>query len=789
MQGSRGSTERISRLIIIGVSVVALSGCTRLQLPRIDPSGQRLFLPAPEYTTIQSDFPFGGRSTFRGPAYQTPSTPPPCPPGVSDARLSTLSATSSGSAALLVAGNSQDVRTALRPIVTEAAVQPDIKWLLPEATTGNPGIPVELITTVRRVSQDAPAIGTIVRYSVEPESHLRFVSTNKSTIDVRVDKLGQARVQLVRQLRDTAETRVAVQVLHSANDAPKTAPRIVGQGTTTIRWAAPALVLRVVDPDRFDVDSTATIRVDVTNIGEAKAESVVVSDVLPMGIRFLNSDPPAQVFGDRVQWQIGDLEAGKSRVIEFHCRAERTGGFEHHLQARARNASTAEEHIVARVTDQPLELHVRGPETARVGDQVQYRIVARNVGSQPLTNVIVYDAFDLGFVHEEAESPIKRGLGDLPPGEEIAFAVTFTVTEAGTICHHLQLNAEGGVAASQRLCLSVTGDPQHGSGAATSQPQIVVSKHGPTTLDVGQEAEFTVRIENNGTVPIENIEVEDKYPTGVLRPLQASDGFRQAPGAMVWTVERLAPGEYTMRTVRYRCESASPSACNAVSVTSSAPAVTAADEICLVIHGLGDLVQETEEGPVLPEPGTADASSQENLRTAETSSSVLTIPGLSAPAPLDLADSSQLRNDMIAANNVALETPRQDPLPLSQEGDLQLTLTDLNDPVRAGGRMVFLIHVVNDRNTSDQDLQLQIAFPENLKLENTNMQLTRGESSAANIHLFMTDTIRELRPGEELLLRLEFTAAQPGQAYLQAMLSSARSSPMVVSEESTIVGN
>ena len=49
------------RLKLIGLLVapwiMVAAGCANLRLPAIDPSGQRFFLPSPNYTTVADDSP------------------------------------------------------------------------------------------------------------------------------------------------------------------------------------------------------------------------------------------------------------------------------------------------------------------------------------------------------------------------------------------------------------------------------------------------------------------------------------------------------------------------------------------------------------------------------------------------------------------------------------------------------------------------------------------------------------------------------------------------------------
>jgi uncharacterized repeat protein (TIGR01451 family) len=63
--------------LIILISLLS-TGCSSLNLPAIDPTGQQLFLPQPNTTSLTSP---ESCDLFPTPAFQTPPTPPPCVQG------------------------------------------------------------------------------------------------------------------------------------------------------------------------------------------------------------------------------------------------------------------------------------------------------------------------------------------------------------------------------------------------------------------------------------------------------------------------------------------------------------------------------------------------------------------------------------------------------------------------------------------------------------------------------------------------------------------------------------
>ena len=86
MSYAMGNTKRIRWWATIALGAWCLltaSGCGRCRLPAIDPYGNRIFLPAPNYTTAAPRGQFD--NAMLEPAFQAPPSPPPCPPGFPNA--------------------------------------------------------------------------------------------------------------------------------------------------------------------------------------------------------------------------------------------------------------------------------------------------------------------------------------------------------------------------------------------------------------------------------------------------------------------------------------------------------------------------------------------------------------------------------------------------------------------------------------------------------------------------------------------------------------------------------
>ncbi len=131
----------------------------------------------------------------------------------------------------------------------------------------------------------------------------------------------------------------------------------------------------------------------------AAARDAVVLDSLPAGLEYVSSEPPAEVDGQEVRWEVGDLAPGDTAQIQLVARvtAEVTDSVVAVNRARFApfNGPAAES------TAQVALVGLRGDELeidksadalqAGVGETVGYAIELRNRGSAPISNIVVGD--------------------------------------------------------------------------------------------------------------------------------------------------------------------------------------------------------------------------------------------------------------------------------------------------------------------------------------------------------------------------------------------------------------
>jgi hypothetical protein len=257
-------------------------------------------------------------------------------------------------------------------------------------------------------------------------------------------------------------------------------------------------------------------------------------------------------------------------------------------------------------------------------------------------------------------------------------------------------------------------------------------------------AEFRIELRNTGEVPLTNFRIVDTYEM-TLEPELASEGVDDAqPGQLVWTLERLEPGQAYHLRVQCRCLDVSARACNRVTV-------------------------ECDQRP----PIVGEACLQ-------------ILPAQEAAGPQPPADVQPSPSDVQPPTGVQRTPPDPPPPTGAQASRLQLSIADFFDPVRVGGEARYRIFVENPGTMADQNVTLTIRFP--TELRPGNIEAPSGVQSQIEGQTIRFQPVAEIRAGETITFTIPFTAQQAGRAEIVAELSSDRlARPLSVQEQTEIL--
>ncbi|MEX0679093.1 MAG: CARDB domain-containing protein [Pirellulales bacterium] len=182
-------------------------------------------------------------------------------------------------------------------------------------------------------------------------------------------------------------------------------------------------------------------RVKVENVGDATAENVHVSAILPPEAKFIGASSGGRLKSDQAQvdWAVGSLQPGGQRVYELQCalcapgdnRLQFTAAADGDLSA----AATSNTRVEA-IADLKLEVaDPKGP--IAVGDETIYEVRIRNRGTKAAEGVDLAIFFSEGLEATSADG----GPHDIGSGQ-VVFKPIASLAAGGTAVFHIHSRAE-----------------------------------------------------------------------------------------------------------------------------------------------------------------------------------------------------------------------------------------------------------------------------------------------------------------------------------------------------------
>jgi uncharacterized repeat protein (TIGR01451 family) len=608
----------------------------------------------------------------------------------------------------------------------------DVQWVLPPPALVTAAQPHTLTTTVQRVS-GKPLPGWIVRYEITDRNVTSFGANNPTTVDVPTDQNGMASANLVPAGKSSS-AQIRIQVIRPSQPDDDLTAMVVGQGFTTVTWSAPDPKVTLFGPQAAGVGSTVTYRAEISNAGDITAKQLTASARIPPIMKFVQSDPPAKVLGDKLTWEFGDLPPKATRFVNIVCTTTANGTVRFCVGVTSADQGpsqmlTAEACVNTNVFSSALAIRLTGPNVGQVGQPVTFEIEVTNTGSEPLNRVVIRDRLPVGLEHRtERGNLIERALEPLAPGKSVKIAVELVPTQAGRLCHTVEAVADGGHSATATACVNVTEPPK-----PQPKPSLDLAIEGPAQGRVGEQLVYVIKVTNTGNVPLTGVRIANTFDAS-LDPRRASPGFDHdalLKREILWVVNRLGPGETVTREAKHECIQESAAAWCRVNV-------------------------ETSEG----------------LRTVkETTTTILPAPRKPAvpkePPP-------------------KIEEPAK-PQPSQIRGELKIAIACLQDPIQINTTTTYIVAIENGRNVSDQNVTLTVLLPLGLEFVKVNGPVVAAGNSPDGRTVQMTP-IKEVRAGEKLNpFYIEVRGVRIGKHTLRVRADSRQSPQAVEAQEDTTV--
>jgi uncharacterized repeat protein (TIGR01451 family) len=445
-----------------------------------------------------------------------------------------------------------------------------------------------------------------------------------------------------------------------------------------------------------------------------------------------------------------------------------------------------------------LTIEKTAPPEIQIGKPAKFVIKVRNAGSAVAQGVEIHDSVPQGTQFVEATPSADRGpqgalvwnLGAMKPGEEQKVELVLMPTAEGEI---------GSVATVHfRAEASVR--------TLSTKPMLTMEVSGPDKVMKGQQVTLRIKLSNPGTGAATGVVLSEAVPEGLQHP---------AGKELELDIGTLKPGESRELELGLLAASAGP----LTNVVTARGEGSLAAEVQTPIEVIAPQLQVALAGPKrrylernathsisVSNPGTAAAKeielvavlpkelkfveannggqfdaatrsvywSLEELPPQETGTVTLTTLPLSAGEAKLLIKSTAQQN---------LADQREEVVAIEGLAAINFQLSDVNDPIEAGGQTTYEIRVTNQGSKAATGVRLLALVPKELKPISAEGPVRYTIESGRVVF----EPLKQLAPKADTTYSVKVQALSPGDLRLQVQVTTDDIRDPITREESTRV--
>jgi uncharacterized repeat protein (TIGR01451 family) len=489
-----------------------------------------------------------------------------------------------------------------------------------------------------------------------------------------------------------------------------------------------------------------------------------------------------------------------------------------------------------------LTIRKTGPAVASLGATVTYGIDVSNPGDLPAEDVLVSEAIPQGLTLISSNPPgqaaggsLRWSLGRLAPAETRHMEVNYRVERQGTITNCAEVSAQGGL--KGRECVTTT----------VSAASIDVKILGPTQAALGSEVTFEIEVTNRSPVPVSGLLIKDRFDAGLKHaeaesPIERDLAVRLAPGQSerIGVAFRVVQPGPQCQTVEIRDRSgvlATARAC-VTGVESGQPAAKPAPSEKPSPGPVPGPTPGASKPPAAPATVTLKVNGPTARTVGETAEFAMEVTNTGSKELKDLKLVSQLDPtfdpsfatagykfegaDMVWAiaslpagntNKYQLHARCVNPAPqachrvqvTTAQGvaaeqracleiravpgaappSLSLTIEDRRDPITVGKELTYDIEVFNNGPQPDGNTVVLVSVPP--EMVPVRLQTVGPTGYTVEGQTVRFNPVPRIEPGKSIVYRVRVLAKLPGVVFLRAQLTSQGLKQPLLAEQKTQV--
>lgn len=365
---------------------------------------------------------------------------------------------------------------------------------------------------------------------------------------------------------------VTLDLAPPAGDAPRAEPAD-GAGHSAGRQEA-AVSLEWVKPAQVRVGQPADFHLHVRNTRPVAVQEVIVRTQVPKGMTVRSTEPPANVEGSVVWWDLGTLAGQQEKRLQIRLTADAGGESACHAWVTFTAAAT----MKLKVGEPRLALKTAVPPKVLLGSPTTFLVTVSNTGNAAAEQVKVRAALSEGLDHPQGKG-LDFPVGPLGPGETRTLSVSCGTTRGGEQACDVAAECEGNQQVRDHAAIQVI------------EPRLNLEAAGPKLRYLHRKAVYTVRVVNPTEAPVPNVVVRAPVPPSFK--FQAADEggrFDPATRTVTWSLGEV--GAFQTRQVKLELTAVAIGDVHLPFSTQAAHGIKAESEVFTRVEGLAALVLE-----------------------------------------------------------------------------------------------------------------------------------------------------------------------------------------------------
>ncbi|MGL6225178.1 MAG: hypothetical protein ACRC10_00965 [Thermoguttaceae bacterium] len=309
--------------------------------------------------------------------------------------------------------------------------------------------------------------------------------------------------------------------------------QIVGKSKHSVAPKVALIDIEMTGPNRRIVGQDSPYEFKVVNRGGAAAEQVLIAIEVPKWADISSTDfsvGSTQITEkddemNIINWTLNSMKPDEEQFLTVHLipRERKTLNIAWNHQFKQPDNKTSIE-----VQEALLEMSLDGPSEMRWGSVEKFRLRLRNPGTADVEDLQL-TLMTSGLGSADAQS---RSLGVLRAGEEKSLNIEALAKQENQLTMMVRAKAAYDLQAESSHTVQIL------------RPSLTAFIECAEMQFVGNQTEYQIIIQNNGTAPAENVEIRAMIPTSA-KFVSTSNGRNPAatPSQVFWTVDMIPTGE------------------------------------------------------------------------------------------------------------------------------------------------------------------------------------------------------------------------------------------------------